>query len=268
VNTPNPTRPQTLSHYIELRDAAAARTQKLCTDQPQQAAVRTALLRAEKQVHQEHGWDGPPKVFFLQQHAKTGRIRYTEFEKFSLMLVALPGRPTDILAKLASVTEFTRAQAHVAEDELDPLMRDLPPEFHAMMERARRNPDADLFDCSGEHWHFHGVGVIIEAWMVLDPSPETQTMAHNRQLHTHPERIEIRELYYAARDGWMWDLTRLRRTPTIAVPRHCVVLHHDNDHRVVGTVPHALTRMCNAISSNPVRIAPATHPRTPVTPRQ
>lgn len=251
------TRAQTISGFIEKMDAESARTQKLCTDQPDQAQVRTALLRAEKQIHQEaDGWDAPPKVFFLQQNTKSGRIRYTEFEKFSAMLVDQPGRPPQILEKLAQVAEFIRAQAQASADELDPRVRDMPPEFRTMMDSARRQPDADLFDVSGAHWRFHGVGLATEAWLVLKPDSLTNIMAENHQLHAHPERIEIREVYYAARDGWMWEVMRLRRTPTIAVPRHCIVLHHDNDYRVVGTVPDALTRMCNAIASNPVRVAP------------
>ncbi|EWM19675.1 hypothetical protein KUTG_09979 [Kutzneria sp. 744] len=55
-------------------------------------------------------------------------------------------------------------------------------------------------------------------------------------------------------------MMRARRTPTIALPRHCIVFHRDNDYRVIGGVPHALTRICNAIASNPVPIVPADGP--------
>ncbi|HET6285740.1 MAG TPA: hypothetical protein VFG15_03180 [Amycolatopsis sp.] len=254
-----PHRVDTLAEYAEKMDAQAARTRKLCTDQPQQQDVRTALLRAEKDIHQ-HGWDMPPTVFFLQQNLHTGRIRYTEFERFSRLLEELPGRHPDVLDRLADIAEFMRRQAHVPVAELDPAVQWLPPTFRDMVVKLRANPTADLFDVSGRHWRFHGVGMAYEGWMVLDVDDATEELARSHKLHSHPERIEVREVHYAARDGWIWEVTRLRRTPSIAVPRHCIALHRDNDYSVVGGIPHSLTRMCNAITSNPVPVVPATWP--------
>jgi len=255
-----PNHVDTLAGYAERIDAQAARTRALCTDQPQQQEVRAALLRAEKEIHQ-HGWDRPPTVFFLQQNIRTGRIRYTEFKRFTRLLVEVPGRHPDVLDLLADIAEILRGQAHRPDAELDLAVQQLPPAFRDMVAKFRADPTADLFDVSDRHWRFHGVGMVFEGWMVLNVDDATEELARHHKLHSHPERIEVREVHYAARDGWFWELTRLRRTPTIALPRHCVALHRDNDdYSVTGGIPHSLTRLCNAIASNPVPIVSPTRP--------
>ncbi|WP_157495408.1 hypothetical protein [Kutzneria sp. 744] len=156
-------------------DAAAARTQKFCADQPAQQEVRTALLRAEKDVHQG-GWDGQPKMFFLQQNTRTHRIRYTEFETFPRMLSEVPGRTADILDRLAEVYEFMRRQVHVPAVEIDQALSGLPLTVRDIVFRARANPDADLFDITGRNWRFHGVGMACEAWMALNDGEATEEL--------------------------------------------------------------------------------------------
>ncbi len=244
-----------IDRYAETMDALAAETQRLCDDQPEQQAVRTTLLRAEKHIHRA-GWDQPPQVFHLQRHIKTGRMRYIEFEKFSRMIIDMPGLPSEVLGKLAGVVEFIRQQAQAPTGELHPALQQLPDAFRDPLSRARRGPDGDLFGGETSSWRFHGVGFAWESWMILSPDENDRATARQGALHTHPQRIETRQLSYSARDGWNWEVRRLRRTDTIAVPRHCTATNHDSNLRVLGGVPHALTRMCNAIASNTVPVMP------------
>jgi len=65
----------------------------------------------------------------------------------------------------------------------------------------------------------------------------------------------MRDLVYAARDGWVWRVTRYRQPPEGVPTRSCVATNPENDLHIAGTVPNAMTRMCNAIASNPVPVA-------------
>lgn len=241
----------TVSEFKEDWDAIAARTQQFCADQPPQQEIRTTLLRAEKQIHQ-NGWDAPPEMFFLQQNTKTMRVRYTKLDTLSHLLVTLPGRSPDALQMIAEFTERLRAQAMASS--ASPLAETVPP---ALRHLAFARPDQDLFKGVGPNWRFHGIGFAHEAWLRLRATPEDMELIKQHRLYTHPERIEIRQIYYTGRDGWNWQVLRLRRTPTkIVVPRYCVVLNNDNAPQIAGTVPHYLSRLCNAIVSNPVPITP------------
>lgn len=250
---PEPQKYQTITGYIEMMDAAAAETQQLCDAQPEQQAVRTALLRAEKTIHQA-GWDAPPELFLLYRHTKTGRVRYDRHDVFTRIIINAPMRSADVLDGIALAVEFVRAQA--MGSARSPVVDDAPPFIRQYLRRARMNPRGDLFGGGDLRWRFFGIGFVSEAWIVLNMDDTTQEAARSHTIYRHPNRIEMRQLYLAARDGWNWEVRRLRRTSTIAVPRHCIATNHDSNTRVVGSIPHALTRMCNAIASNSVPVMP------------
>lgn len=244
----------TLSDRIQVMDAAAARTQRLCSDQPLQAEVRRVLLSAEKTLH-EDGWDRPPKIFHLQLNDRTGRVRFTEFEKFSRLLIGFPNlRPPDALGVLTRVTEYIRAQVQAPAAGLDDVIRDLPPEMRVLFMRARGNPDADLFGGGGRDWRFLGVGMAFEGWTVIEHDSSIEELARNHRLYTHPDRVEMRQIFYVARDGLSWDVQRLRHAPPGHPSRYCVILNQENNLHLAGSIPHMLSRMCNAIASNPVPV--------------
>lgn len=250
--------PPTAAEYLDLIDTWNAETQRLCTEQPEQAGVRHALLAAEKRCH-DKGWDGPPDVFYLARHPRTGKVRYRRFDKWSTMLVDLAARPRDVLAVLAEVAEMTRAAVshHVYPGDLDGPVGVVAAALLDSFSRGA-DPDGDLF--TGSHDIFHGIGFTTEAWLVMGGNSLADrkyidALAQSRQLHSHPDRREIRSVLYAARDGYFWDVQRFRRVPDLALPRFVRVRTQDDEGPTAGSVPRSLTRMCNAIASNPVPLA-------------
>jgi hypothetical protein len=102
----------------------------------------------------------------------------------------------------------------------------------------------------------------VEAWLVLGGGSDSladrkyiDALARSRQLHSHPDRREMRSVLYAARDGYFWDVQRIRRQPDLALPRFVRVRTQDDDDATAGSVPRSLTRMCNAIANNSVPLA-------------
>lgn len=226
--------PPTAAEYLGIIDDWNARTQRLCTDQPKQADVRRLLLAAEKAAH-ERGWDGPPAVFLLGGHPRSNKLHYHHLDEFTDMVIDSPQRPPDVLELLAGALE--RARVTAAESGLD----------------------IDLITGSrGEV--FHGIGFMTEGWMVLgtDNTADLKyidALARSHLLKTHPGRREVRMVTYAGRDGYRWDVQRLRRYPDLALPRFVKVHTQDDDDVTAGSVPRSLTRMCNAIANNPVPLA-------------
>lgn len=251
-----------LDLYNQSTDTHNARTRQLCTEQPDQQPVHTALLHLEKGA-ETAGWDTDPRLFTLRRHADTGVLRSVDMPILSEQLRLAPGSTSDVLLGLATAMEFVRAQA-----ELPPEARKAGTEgFVAgvgVEPGATLAPDADMLGDS-EGWAFLGAGLVTEAWAVLQTGNRADDRAVDafhaeRRLKDHPLRIEARQVFYCGRDGLMWQLERLRATTEVpASPRRTTIHHHDAD--LTGDLPHGLSRLCNAMAGNPVpifqRYAPA-----------
>jgi hypothetical protein len=224
--------PPSAAEYLAIIDTWNAETQRLCSEQPEQAAVRQALLHAEKRTH-ERGWDGPPEVFTLGRHR--GKVHYSRQDEFTSMVRDLPQRPPATLEAIAAIMEAARTEATQG----------------GMTDDLITNRQGAVFQ---------GIGFMFEGWMVLGTdsvaaNKYTDALAKEHLLKTHPDRREVRIVSYAARDGYVWDVQRFRRQPDLALPRYTRVLTQDDDDPTAGSVPRSLTRMCNAIASNPVPLA-------------
>lgn len=242
-----------LRRHRDRLEGQDARTRSLCAGRPDLAAVRIALLDVEKTIHRD-GWDQPPRMFFVRRHERSGRVSSVSFPLLSREIQARLDRgerPATALAVVAGVTEYMRA---VVDGLADPEPADVPVDLRALL---GRRPGDDLFDCGAGH-RFFGIGFATEAWTTasegVEASRVNREMAMQGRLDEHPDRIEVRVVYLYPRDGWAWQVTRLRGTRTAAFPRACIAHEPDSEVHVTGRIPEALSRICNAIASDAVPI--------------
>jgi len=253
-----------LSGFVAMMDSGSAQALRLCAGQPDQAHVRKALLAVEKQIHVTEGWDAPLRLFFLRKHLRSGRVSYTPFDKFTNLIHELcatrGARPPDALEYLADIIEQVRTW--VDSGATEPTFAGKPIHsaevaeiFAGFMSRCR--PREDMFSCvPGQE--FHGVGFVMEGWQVFaEDLPEekaVEALADDHRLHTHPRRMESRQIHFFARDGWAWDVIRVRHTDTVKLPRYCIAHNPESDMQFGGVITVAMSRICNGIASNPVPI--------------
>jgi hypothetical protein len=91
---------------------------------------------------------------------------------------------------------------------------------------------------------FVGVAFRCEAWMVNSSKeefsrPEMQAMRRNRQLHTHPDRVETRVINAVVRGGKFYMASQAKGSQEIAT---------DYGQNHGGLVPVSLRRMVTALS--------------------
>jgi hypothetical protein len=263
TDTPPPPR---FAAYIAGMDELAARTERLCAGQPTQDRVRAALLEAEEVADETGGWGMPPVLFFLRRENSTSEVEVEPLMVLSRLIAFASDRPSVALERLADRSEWVRHQVQLPEEQLHSYLRGLDAHEAEWFDHVRRQPVEDLlaFDIQ-PGWTFHGLGLICENWFAQVPDdPDAATifydMARKGMLRRRPDSVLTRRIDYVGRDGWMWEVSRFRPTGDITIPRYCVVRNHDSSAPIFGTVPHALSRMCNAFASNPVPIVPPVEP--------
>lgn len=234
--------------------ALLARTDEMCARDPRAARVRMLLLRLEKQMHRQ-GWGGPdadPRIFSVSYNVNGSAVNHQWWPLYTAILSHLTAlNDGDSAAALGQlVTYIEDSQRGVYDDVLR--RAGVPAE---LIQRAKRRPGCDLFTTpgSGSGWRFYGFGLRFEAW-VLSPSDDREA-AHYAALgaiHRHPRRGESREVWFCARDGWLWRVMRLRGAPPV-----CLALMPEGDWTASGVVPNGLSRLTNVATSNPVPVWPA-----------
>lgn len=96
----------------------------------------------------------------------------------------------------------------------------------------------------GDNWAFHGMVFTSEAWSTqADPGSAERAAARARQIHTLPNRVEIRMSVAFTRDGYLWYYSRARgEAEAMLVARKA-----GEPGVITGGIAHALARMVNAI---------------------
>lgn len=221
---------QLFNEILEQRTQGAQRTYQ---ELPTLRATADTLLREEKRLHVQGGWDAAPTLFFLREHVRSGWLRHVGFSMLTGLLHQSTVAPPEALARLAHTTELIRRRANGEYDPSWPAMLEPPLPWAT-------GPGEDLYPC-GCGYRFHGLGFTsIGTGRSLDgPGPMPLTVHH---------------LYYVGRDGWAFEVWRTRATGGVPGGRYCVPSLPDGIDNTGGTVPESLTRLCNAIAANPVPV--------------
>lgn len=251
-----------MSEFVTFMDSADAASRRLCAEQPDQAAVRSALLALEKDVHRHQGWDSDPQIFQMLRDRWSGEPTLSRWP-FATGLIARENargvETAEVLENLASVLEDVRAKI----DGRDPVDSDAvgradlsPEDYRRVLGIGRGAAGADL--AGTPESRFHGVGLVAECWAALgigeQEGREIAGLSERRMVNLHPHRMEVRQVMFSARDGYVWQVWRIRNTPGMALSRYCTALRAEDDLHVNGAITESLTRICNAIANNPVPV--------------
>src|SRR5688500_675193 len=99
-----------IDYFATVSDSRNAHAQRVCTDRPEQAHVRTALLRFEKEMNQG-GWDQRAKVFHLFRNTRSGKVETKVYEDLSAIVGSGESHPADALGRIATIMESIRQAA-------------------------------------------------------------------------------------------------------------------------------------------------------------
>lgn len=219
---------------------------ELCARDPLAARTRLLLLKLEAQGHRL-GWDHPDNigmVFQVQYNPRTHHVNRRWSDHF-----------TDIIRM---VSDSNGGHIGLAFQDLATVCEGavkgkydyrLPPQYRNI-NWAR--PGDDLWEGDRPGWKFYGYGYRYEAWMVEDDRrAETRQMWAENRCEDHPDRVEVRQVCLAARDGRLWCVSRVRgEQPTVYVePAEALG-------GIGGNVINGLGRLTNAIAGDPVPIRP------------
>lgn len=224
-------------------------TRTLCENDPLAARTREHLLAIEEMGHRL-GWDHPEnigRVFQLQHNPSTHDVAHRWAPAFTDIIKMMSSAPTvdigDAFQVLAGVVE------QAVEGELDFA---LPARFRNL---KGKSSGLDLFTGSKPGWTFYGYGYSYEAWLAVEEQGgETWELFEQNRLEDHPRRIEARQVCFAARDGRLWMISRLRGEEPTAV------VEPPDTARTGGPVVNGLSRLTNAAAGNDVPIRPSQMP--------
>ena len=248
-----------LQHFRTLMDARAAAAERNYQVYPELSGTAAALLRMERLMHKD-GWEMAPHLFFLRRHMRSGRVDGRVSTRLTSVLhhhCALGAPPAQALTAVAEICQYGRdyVDHHVGGmDNTD--LPPLSPSSATLLDNLLRAlpSDGDMLDCGTGH-RFDGVGFATIAYATA-ANPDAMNAARVGLLHAHPDRVEVRQICYMARDGWSFEVVRARSDGEVRMPRYCIPANPD-DTDVVGTVPQAVSRLCNALVGNPVPIRPS-----------
>lgn len=249
---------ETLQKFLDHITEQNVRTEGLCAQHPEMAAVRDLLLATEKDVHVGEGWDSRPRLFLLRRHDHSGRLSTMPLPALNKLMREHDGRPPEALEYFARMFESVRSV--VDGDSPNALVGGIRggdgQDFFQLFRMVRGRRGEDLLSC-GSGQTFLGVGFLMEGWMA-SPAPGEdpaflRKAAAQHQIHARADRMEMRQIHYSGRDGVTWDVMRVRAVDGFTFPR-MVIAHTEDDRWATGGVPESVSRMCNAIASNPVPI--------------
>lgn len=205
----------------------------LCARDPRAARTRMVLLRLERQAH-SHGWShrDTPMIFELTHNTRTHHVTYRKSTAFQAIVV-------DILRRsdLAVGEAFQVLAEHVEKMERGEFDKHLPPSLREMLMSIMKIKSPDGTE-------FYGYAARHEAWAAPDDGVDCRP-----SLRT--DRIELRGVHFAARDGLFWQVIRIRgEQPRVLVDQP------GNEDASVGDVANALSRLTRVFANNPVPIIP------------
>lgn len=209
------------------------------------AATRRSMLKVER-VANSHGWDQLPVLFRAEYRADPAAVVLIPSEGLTQCLGQAIERVREVTGQ-PDVAKAMRVLGDFMEGTMAPMWRDL-------MEVPR---DRDIID-EGElpGFRFYGYAMTNEGWMrrLEDMSPEAEAeyirrLEAGRRIEQDAERVEVRMLHMACRDGRLWSVKRERGggpQVTMSVP--------EGDSGWAGQVVNALGRMVRAVVGNPVPV--------------
>lgn len=230
---------QAIRHAHDVMELRAGEARRIYARLQDVRATARAVDKEEGRVFALGGWDGPPTLFFLREHIHTRRVQRASFPVLTEMLREQSGAstPAETLIRLAHVTEVMRDRV---DGKNDPTWPEILNVGGSVPWRTGR--EGDLLDAGPRH-RFHGVGFTSAGWM---GPPDG-------------ERVEAHNAYYAGRDGWAIEVWRIHGNAEVPGARYSIPSTPDGS-GALGTVPQAMTRLCNAIAANPVPVRPDAQP--------
>jgi hypothetical protein len=219
----------------------------LCARNTLAARTRILLLRLEKQGH-KLGWDHPDNeaVFQVHYNPDNSNVEHQWSDAYTDIIRYVSGHNG------GNTGGSFQALAEIVEEgvsgELEP---HLPSRLRGVLPRSA--PGTDLWPGKRTGWRFYGYGYRSEGWMVQGHmDEETERLSRVRQLDQHPDRVEIRQICLAARDGLLWWVHRIRgEEPTV----HAEL--PESDGPMGGNIINGLSRLTNAVAANPVPVRAA-----------
>lgn len=210
-------------------------TAALCSSNRLAQQLRGLFYRLDRQA-ERHGWGiegGPapdtsrPTLYFLE--ADYGR-RHLSHRRAKLL--------TATLRDLNDQAEGNTGRAMLALAQSAETARDLVTEF-GLISSVKDAVDAGL----GDNWAFHGAVFSSEAWSNVPTTDAERAAAKARQIHTLPNRSEIRMMLAFTRDGYLWYYSRTRGEHEATV-----IARKASDNGVIsGGLAHGLARIVNAV---------------------
>lgn len=208
---------------------------ELCGRDPRAQQIRGAMFRVERQGGD---WDSDPLPRLFTLYADTASpkvaVRYSDGFTHLVreMMAESDGDAGGAIVRIAKAAEFASEHARSAFPDV-----------------------GDLMSGEAEGWEFYGMGLRAEAWGLAAP-PEGRSdllrSAEARQIHAHPERVELRFVHLADRESRIWTVTRIRGEEAKAA----LYLNDNPREGVGGNIPNGLTRFVAAAVANKVHIVP------------
>lgn len=208
----------------------------LCASDPLHARTRLMLLKMERSGHRL-GWDNRNFMRIFQVEYHPGKKQVKCVDRCPLTDVLDYGcihNGGDVGYGFQFLADHTE---NVEAGRFDHLT---PPGLREAL--TRRTADGDLWEGSEPSWKFYGYGFAHEAWRApIDDGMDCEPK-------DHPDRVEARAVWLAARDGLFWTAVRNRG----GEPFVSVYLPE----KVTGRVPNAMSRLTKLVAGNPVPVIP------------
>lgn len=222
-------------------------TRLRCAHDAKAAAIRDHLLRLEAEG-EAAGWNSATAHPRLFEVSRGVGAHYA---------VRWGGELNRVLDMLCDIFEgnvgLAIVQIAATAERIGTLMRRGADEIHDDYAPGV----SDLYTCL-DGYAFDGWGLRTEMWGAMREVPASASAAEvfeeleRVKPEDHPDRMEARAVFYAARDGLFWTCYRRRGGEPVVIAH----LPEAEDGGIVGNVGHGLTRLTGAIAANPVRVMP------------
>lgn len=214
----------------------------LCARDPLAAGTRRLLLKIERKGHRL-GWDSREylSIFQVQYHPEMKQVKYVDS---SPLTKVLDYACTHNGGNVGYAFQFLAD--HVENVEAGRFDHLMPPGLREAL--ARRTAEGDLWEGNENGWKFYGYGFAHEGWSAPIDDRDCEPK-------DHPDRVEARAAWLAARDGLFWTIGRHRgQEPFVRV-----YLPGGTE----GPVPNAMSRLTKLVAGNPVPVIPRALRRPP-----
>lgn len=217
------------------------KTKRLCEQDPFAAAIGRKLAAVEE----EFDWDAPPTLYQVDRHPQRPEIAVDPTPLLQFMLDRTVERVDgDFGAALCHLATFVEGMTNKLRSGE---ATDLAPDSYL---RRAAEAGRDLLTARTPGYRPHGLAIAATAWAVV-AEPDSEVARGEVRVRDAEQRVEMRMVFLAGRDGLSWTVARTRgEQPTTLV--HLP----ESDDQFVGAIGNALSRIVNAGCGNPVPIMP------------